>query len=264
MSDLDFEAQLTSLASKMEYPRTPDIAASVSARLRLTTRRPLISRTLAWTLTIVLVVFASLMLIPPARAAILDFIQIGVVKIFRTQPTPSPIPQHPSDMAPVTATPAPSTQPLIPILKDLAGETTLKEAQQTVNYPILLPSYPANLGQPNYVFVQDTGEPMTILVWTDPQKPDQVLMSLHFIPPGSWALKKMDLNEIEETSVNGNHAVWTTGPYLLKLKNGDATFTRMITGHVLIWEDKDITYRLETNLSLDEAVKVAESLKPIP
>jgi hypothetical protein len=221
---------------------------------------------LAWTLTIVLVLFASLMLIPPARAAILDFIQIGVVKIFRAEPTPPMVPTQlpPSGMVPVTATSAPTTQPLIPILKDLAGETTLQEAQQKVHYPILLPSYPADLGQPDFVFVQDTGEPMTILVWTDPQKPDQVLMSLHFIPPGSWALKKMDLNVIEETNVNGNHAIWTTGPYVLKLKNGDATLTRMITGHVLIWEDGDITYRLETNLSLAEAVKVAESLKPIP
>jgi hypothetical protein len=89
-------------------------------------------------------------------------------------------------------------------------------------------------------------------------------MSLHFIPEGSWALKKMDMNIIEETNVNGDRAIWTTGPYVLKLKNDDATFTRMINGHVLIWENGNVTYRLETDLSLDEALKVAESLKPLP
>ena len=255
MSNMDFEAQLTSIASTMDYPRTPDIAVSVNARLRSANRPRSLSRNFAWSLVVVLILLTSLMLIPPARAAILDFIQIGVVKIFRAEPTPA--------MIPVTATPAPTAQPLIPVLRDLAGETTLQEAQKKISYPILLPSYPADLGQPDYVFVQDTGEPMTVLVWTDPQKPDQILMSLHFIPEGSWALKKMGLNEIEETSVNGNHAVWTTGPYLLKLKNGDATFTRMVNGHVLIWEDGDLTYRLETNSSLDEAIKVAESLKPL-
>jgi hypothetical protein len=39
--------------------------------------------------------------------------------------------------------------------------------------------------------------------------------------------------------------------------------TRLIEGHVLIWENGNITYRLETALDLKEAVKVAESLKPL-
>jgi hypothetical protein len=140
---------------------------------------------------------------------------------------------------------------------------TLQEAQKKVSYPIFLPSYPADLGQPDYVFVQDTGEPMTILVWTDPQNPDQVLMSLHFLTAGSWATKKMQPVIIQETNVNGNHAIWTTGPYVMKLTNGDMQFTRLIDGHVLIWEAGNVTYRLETKLSLDEAVKVGESLKPL-
>jgi len=261
MSETDFEAQLRLIAQEMNYPRTPNVAGSVSARLRSTTRPRLISRTLAWSLTILLILVSSLMLIPPARAAILEFIQIGVVKIFRAEPTTlSP----PSEEAPsVTVTPVPTPQPLIPILKNLAGEMTLEEAQKSVNYPILLPSYPPDLGRPDHVFVQDADGAMAILVWLDPQTPDQVLMSLHFLPPGSWAIKKMEPTVIEETSVNGQHAVWTTGPYPLKLENGDIQFKRMINGHVLIWEGTNVTYRLETDLSLEEAVKIAESLHRI-
>ena len=267
MSEMDFETQLHSIAQELKYPRTPNIAGSVTARLRGTARPRLISRTVAWSLAIVLVLFASLMLIPPARAAILEFIQIGVVRIFRAEPTPAPPPNQepPAQVLPVTATPVATMQPLIPILKNLAGEATLEEAQkETKNYyPILLPSYPADLGQPDYVFVQDADGPMTILVWTDPQNPDQVLMSLHFLPPGSWAIKKMEPTVIEETSVNGQQAVWTTGPYLMRLTNGDMQLTRMINGHVLIWEGANVTYRLETDLPLEEAVKVAESLHRI-
>jgi hypothetical protein len=37
----------------------------------------------------------------------------------------------------------------------------------------------------------------------------------------------------------------------------------MIEGHVLIWTEGEVTYRLETKLTLDEAIKVAESLEPI-
>jgi hypothetical protein len=48
---------------------------------------------------------------------------------------------------------------------------------------------------------------------------------------------------------------------MLQLSNGEIDLRRMIEGHVLIWADGPITYRLETDLSLDEAVKIAESLK---
>jgi hypothetical protein len=35
----------------------------------------------------------------------------------------------------------------------------------------------------------------------------------------------------------------------------------LIEGHVLIWTEGEITYRLETDMPLEEAVRVAESLR---
>jgi hypothetical protein len=268
-----FEQQILSIAGRLEYPRTPDIAGPVMRRLRTSKAPRLISRKLAWSLTVIVILFSSLMLIPPARAAILEFIQIGVVRIFRAEPTPLTPPQEefPSTMVPVTATPALTAEPLIPMLENLAGEMTLEEAQQSVGYPILLPSYPPDLGPPDRVFVQDADGAMTVLVWVDPQQPDQVLMSLHLVPPGSWAIKKVDPTLIQETTVNGQRAIWAIGPYPLRFSNGNLDFVRLIEGHVLIWADGDtlasgagLTYRLETDTSLDEAVKIAESLRPIP
>lgn len=265
MSDMDFEAQLRSIAGDMNYPSTPNIAGSVTALLRSANRPRPVSRTLVWSLTILLILISSLMLIPPARAAILEFIQIGVVRIFRAEPTPLPAPQPESSspVAPVTATAAPTAQPLIPILEKLAGEMTLEEAQRNVDYPILLPAYPPDLGSPDRVFVQDADGAMTILVWIDPQKPDEVLMSLHFLPSGSWAVKKIEPTRIQETEVNGQRAIWAIGPYPVRYSNGDIDFTRLVDGHVLIWAQGDVTYRLETRLSLEEAVRVAESLEPL-
>ena len=267
-----FEKQLRSLAKGLEYPRTPDIAGSVVARLqgrgigrRGKGRSRFISRRLAWPLTIILILFVSLMLIPPARAAIVDFIQIGVVRIFRVEPTPLPPPNRevPSTKVPVTVTPVPTSQPLIPILEKLAGEMTLEQAQKAVHYPILLPSYPADLGKPDRVFVQDADGAVTVLVWLNPKQPDQILMSLHFLPEGSWAIKKMEPTQIQETTVNGHPAIWAVGPYPLRLSDGDIDLMRLINGHVLIWAEGNMTYRLETDLSLEEALKIAGSLQPI-
>ena len=194
-----FEKQLMALARGFEYPRTPDIAASVTARLAALPsprgrtvegdgRSRSVSRRLAWSLTVILILISSLMLIPPARAAIVEFIQIGIVRIFRAEPTPLAPPQEefPMTTIPVTATPAATSQPLIPILERLAGEVTFEEAQQAVDYQIPLPSYPPELGLPDRVFVQEAEGEMTVLVWIDPEDATQVLMSLHVIPPGDF------------------------------------------------------------------------------
>ena len=89
-------------------------------------------------------------------------------------------------------------------------------------------------------------------------------MSLHFLPAGSWAIKKIDPIQIQETTVNGQRAIWAIGPYPILYSNGDVDYDmRLIDGHVLIWAEGNVTYRLETDLSLEEAIKIAESLEPI-
>jgi hypothetical protein len=265
LSQERFEKQLLSLSKGFDYPRTPEIAGSVISRLRPAAPSRFISRRLVWSLTIILILFSSLMLIPPARAAIIEFIQIGVVRIFRTEPTPLAPPNQeiPSTTVPMTATPVPTSQPLIPLLEKLAGEMTLEEARKAVDYPILLPSYPPGLGKPERIFVQDAEGKMTILVWINSQQPTKVLMSLHLIPPGSWAIDKFDPADVQETRVNGQSAIWAVGPYPLRLRNNDLQYTRLIEGHVLIWREGNLTCRLETDLSLEEALKIAESLEPI-
>lgn len=264
--DFEFEKQLWTFASEMEYPPTPDIAGSVVTNLRSSIRSRFIFKKWAWSLTIILVLLSSLLLIPTARAAIIEFIQIGVVRIL--PPPLEPIAEEirtamPEVVPAMTATPNVSLPSLIPLLNNIAGETKLANAQQTAPYPILLPTYPLGLGQPNHVYVQDAEGLMTILVWMDSQQPGHVKMSLHFIPSGSWAINKMGPIAIQETEVKGQRAIWAVGPYPLILRNGEIQVTRLIDGHVLIWADGDITYRLETDLSLEEAIKMAESLEPI-
>src|SRR5689334_22249813 len=124
-----FEKQIRSIAGRLEYPRTPAVAASVMKRLRPEARPRRNSRRLIWSLTALLVVFASLMLIPPARAAILDFIQIGIVRIFRAEPTPVAPPQQEFPATTTSETSEPTPQSLIPLLEQLAGERSLEGAR---------------------------------------------------------------------------------------------------------------------------------------
>lgn len=256
--DIEFENHLRAIGADMDYPQTPEIAEFVDARIRISTHPRFVSKKFAWSLTIVLVLLSSLSLIPTARAAIIDFIQIGIVRIFPQVVETPPINAH------ITATPDAPVPSIIQLLDNILGETNLVNAKRIVSYPLLLPTYPEDLGQPNHVYIQDVDGTMTILVWVDPLVSQHVTMSLHFIPTGSWAINKMAPVVIEEAVVNGQRAIWAEGPYPLIVRNGEPQFTRLIEGYVLIWEDRGITYRLETNVNLEEAIKIAESLAPIP
>jgi hypothetical protein len=258
-----FETHLRDLAQGFTYPPTPRVAEMVLEKLHARTApRRFITLKFARALVVAIILIAGLMAVPPVRAAVLEFIQIGIVRIFPPQPTvEAPSTALPDPIAPSTATPGSSAFLLIPFLNDIAGETTLEVAQHTAGFPIPLPAYPEDLGSPDHIYVQDANGDMVVLVWVDPAQPLRVLMSLHIIEAGSWAIEKVEPVVIEETTVDGVRALWTVGPYPLLMHNRDILFARLVNGHVLIWEKSGITYRLETDLSLEEAIRVAESLQ---
>jgi hypothetical protein len=275
----EWEARLRATVRAFPYPPTPDIAGAVRRRLEAESARPAGLRPRqAWVVVAVLLILGGLLAVPQVRAAVVQFRQIGAIRIFLTEPTPTVTPTvapSPSLLPPAvdtpssasteerpTATPRPSPTPLFSVL-DLAGETTLVEAQQKAGFPIRLPTYPPDLGPPDRVFLQDLGGPVAVLAWLDPDQPDRVRLSLHQLGPGTFG-QKFEPPVVRETTVHGERALWTEGPYLLQFQRGGQVLyetRRLVTGHVLVWVEDDITYRLETDLPMDEAVRVAESLR---
>ncbi len=261
------EERLQAILKDLPYPATPDLAAMVMPRIRGRLPRRRIPRRFALVWIAILILVSSMLLVPPARAAILEFIQIGIVRIFRStsdQEAPTVEVTRTARLETGSAlTRSPDERDtIISLLDELSGETTLGQAQLEVDFPIQLPAYPDDLGYPDRVFVQDAVGKMVILVWLDDQAPTQIRMSLHTIPEGSWIIEKFKPTILQETSVNRRPAVWTVGPYPLILRNKEVELTRMINGHVLIWAEGDVTYRLEMNVSLEEAIRTAESLIP--
>ena len=263
MSDLDqLEGRLRTAAANFTYPPTPDVAANVRRRLATRKGRPslFIQRRLGWATLVVVALLAGLLSVPQVRASIIEFLQIGAIRIFLVPPTAPPVPPTPTGTPLPTTTPRPTSTP-IPSLLNLAGETTLEDAQARADFTIRLPTHPADLGPPDRVYLQDLNGDFVVLVWLDPDQPEEVRLSLHMIEGGSFAGTKLEPKVVQETTVGGRPALWTEGPYILQLQNGDLDFRRLIEGHVLIWVEGGVTYRLETGLPLEEAVKIAESLK---
>ena len=281
--------RLTLTARALPYPPTPNVAVAISGRLAAATgvaaatdvgARPARPAGHRWQLALLAlaVVVLGLLAAAPVRAALVQFIQIGVVRIFvgpataTPAPAATPIAAGTSAAGTATSNAAPTSvaapTPATSLLPSLAGETTLAGAQTQAGFPVLLPAYPSDLGPPDHVFLQNDGGALVMVVWLDPAQPGRPRLALFEIAPGSIGLAKSEFSQgvppqLQTTTVHGQPAAWTTGPYVLRLTNGDYSFDRVIDGHVLIWLDRGLTYRLELGISasLAEAVKIAESLR---
>ncbi|HEY2980256.1 MAG TPA: hypothetical protein VGJ22_03670 [Anaerolineales bacterium] len=262
MDMTQLEQRLRDAASRFNYPPSPD----VSRRVRLSLSRGRFSgiRLTVRVAAIVLVLLAAALAVPQVRALLAEFFQIGPVRVLPFAPTATPNPPAGQGESLLTATPRAARTQEVPnyavSIFGFAGEQDLATARRLIPFTIKLPSYPPDLGAPDRVFVQQDG-PMVILAWVEPGAPDRVRMSLHEIGPGSIFLEKYQPRVVLETQVNDAYALWVEGPYLVKLSSGQTDFRRLVEGNTLIWKDGDITYRLETNLTLAEAIQIAESLQ---
>jgi len=203
---------------------------------------------------VAVILFLLLLLsVPEVRAAIARFFQLGAVIIQVEPTTPTPTVPNAPTLAP--------TPTLIASLRDLSGRVTLEEATAKAGFPVRLPRYPDDLGQPDSVFLQYVDGQLVVLVWMDKQNPNRIRLSLHILGKGARVYKEQP-KIIENTTVNGTLALWVVGDHLVSVQSGKQwTMRRLITGRVLIWVDGDVTYRLESDLPLDETRKIAESIR---
>ena len=257
------DEQLRQWSREFPYPPTPDIAGSPAWNLGGETRpRRGLRPQVIWAAALLLLL--SMLAVPVVHAQVLEFLQIGGIRIFLGDPTTTPEtpPTEISGRAIGTATPFPAAA-VYPSIDNLTGETRLEAARRELDFSFQLPTYPADVGVPDRIFLQSLGGPAVLLIWLDPVQPERIRLNLLILGPGTFAQKGAP-SVIAETSVNGQPAIWTEGPHFLQL--GDITYqtvTLVVRGNILIWEQDGLTYRLETDLPLAEAVKIAESLQPV-
>jgi hypothetical protein len=241
-----WEDTLRQTARQFGYPPTPDIAGKLRGRLR-PARRSHVRLTLARVAAVVVLLCAGLLAISPLRAAVLEFLQIGGIRV---QVVP-----------PADSTPAPDAVFQDAVLYP-AVEITLTEARQRLAYEVRLPGYPPDVGAPDRVYLREADRVLA-LVWLDETDPDEIRLILYHLPPEAAGFKTVP-EVIQETSVNQHRAVWIEGEHWLRF-DGDnlaAPSARQVIHSVLIWSDDGLTtYRLETTLAKEEATRIAESVR---
>lgn len=260
-TDEQLEAALAELAARVDWPRTPDVAAAVGAtihafeaspslvapRLSLPSRR----RTL-------LVIAAALLALAGAALAARVVIELGAVAVEVLPGRPTALPTN------------------VATSVDLGREVSPQEAAAIAGFPAALPP---SLGPPDRTWVDETEidfdsdgvarriasawSPTSELPVLPGTGAGAVLMQFQ----GSWEVASKQLfaetNHFGEAIVDGRPAFWTTGEHELVLIAGGEPVEVLVTGNVLIWQDAGFTFRLETALGKQRAVRLAGSVEPV-
>ena len=231
------------------YPPTPPIADRVRRQLvprRAPTARLRTRLIRAVALTVIVFVM-MLLLFPDVRQTVARFFGLETVRIERIATVPAP-----SSTAPQT--PQPGFDP--------AGLTTLAEARARAGFEIRLPTYPAGQGDPTHVFFQDFGNELNGAQQIILEYPDFRL----YIAQDFVFLKSIsDATLVEEVKIDGRAGLWFTGgEHLVQMQDRSGALridSRRVDGNVLAWEAGAVTYRIETQLPLAQAIRIAESLR---
>lgn len=243
-----WEARLLEIARSTKYPTTPDIAEKWVTRSRTHSSLAQITPKvrLSWAAVAAIVALATLTTITPIRAAIVEWLQLGAIWI------------QVGDDRNTIELPAGYGSDFIDLLDTMSDPTTLAEAARSTSFTLQTPTL---LPEPDGVYQHHVAEmTMITLVWNGVDNtPDAVLQILG---PGGWAYKAFPV-EIANAQVNGAEAVWTTGPYLVFYPDGMVADRHLVANHALIWQMDESTYRFESALDMETAVRIAESLAPI-
>ena len=233
LNQKEFETRIAAAARRFPYPETP-APPQLSIRLHeaARARRPV----LVWA-AVILLLLLSAFAVPSVRAAVAEFFQIGVMRIFFDDPGSEP-------------------DSRLPLLHELSGRATLDEAIETAGIPI---RYPQALGAPDEVYIQTIEGPLVLMVWFEGDDVEATLLALG---PGAFAGKGAP-QVIRETMVSGEPAAWLEGDHPLYLKTEDGGFsvvTIFEAGDALLWEAGGVTYRLEGFSEMETAIRIAETL----
>jgi hypothetical protein len=147
----------------------------------------------------------------------------------------------------------------------LSGESTLGDAAEALGAELPLPAHPLGIGPPDRVFLQEVSGPMAVLAWLAPDRPDEAWLVLYVLRLEEGAFGgKFEVQRVQQTTVWGAPAFWVEGQHFLEFRDRAGRSihgpARFVAGNVLVWEGSGLTYRLESGLSLDEAVRIAESM----
>ncbi|MPZ49717.1 MAG: hypothetical protein GEU75_10570 [Dehalococcoidia bacterium] len=250
MTDRELERLLQIAASDVRYPSAADLTDGVLARISAPASQHEVQRRAflapatamlfaALVLSVVLVITAS-----PAGDAIARFFGVEGSRVERLPPAPPG----------ATATPFPNSEGLGANVQPMS----LAEAAAAAGFA---PGLPSGLGGPREVYLVQYGSQAVVVLRYDRFDLWQAQLQQN----ASFGKQVPPEGVIQEVSVRGEPATWLTGAphfvsYILPSGQELRESARTVDKNTLIWRTARAFYRMETDLSLEEALRLAASL----
>jgi hypothetical protein len=287
LSDEQLEGALRGLATFVAYPEVPDLSGLVGRRLReeapAARRRtwfspslrgilrpvlrpalqPAVARAAVAVLVAVALFAGTMVFSPSARHAVAGWLGLRGVKIIVT----------PSPAGPASVSPSPLPTSLGSGL-DLGKRMTLAQIQGLVPFEIV---FPAELGPPDEVYLR-TGfvqNQVILLYRARPGLPAARLTGAGLLLTEFQArvdteyvegkIIHVGANSVEAVTVGGDPGYWIDGDphqilYFDQEGNQVPDQTRL-AGNVLLWQHGDVTFRIEADITRDQALRIAGSVR---
>lgn len=201
-----------------------------------------------------------------AFAAVAGAVALGLpgLRLILGEPSGPPPTISPSATAPAHELPG--------LGLNLGEPTSLEAAAVAVGRPIVVPDDP-RLGAPDAVWVDTAKADAVALVWAAREdlpaslEPGIGLILMSFDGTVEDELFRKMIGggtDLEPVSVNGDAGYWISGdPHVFFVQGADGAFVedmRRWVGDALVWSDGATTWRLETSLGREEALRIAASL----
>jgi hypothetical protein len=283
LSEPELERALVDLGHQLAYPTTPALAARVRQEIaRRPARSPSLwetwlpnQRRLAVALVALIALAAAVLAISPeARTAVAERLGLRGVLIREVPAVPTPLPTAPGAAASPQAAASPGVAAAAPSAGArlaLGQPLTLEQVRGRVTFQVPLPGV---LGPPDEVYLLDQppGGQVALVYAPRPDLPQAnttgigVLLTAFqgTVPSGIVGKGIPPGTRIEEVRVNGGRGYWIEGdPHTfvyLDSRGQGRTETTRLAGNVLIWEQSQLTLRLESALAKDEVLRIARSV----
>lgn len=240
----ELEHRLRELASLIAFPETPPLASAIDLRPAPARARPprRTLRVLAIACVLLALAVGTAFAVPASRTAILEWLGLSGVTVERVVSLPA-LPGAP-DLA-------------------LGDPVSLEEARRLVGFDLLVPEA---LGEPDEAYV-DRATPggRVTLVYRDSEGGIAAMLTQFrgdLAPELIGKLVDGNARAQAVTVAGGAQGVFLSGgPHVVFYRGADGEIreeTLRLAGNTLLWQRGDVLLRLESALSLDGSLRVAQ------